>query len=142
MKLEIEIQNNLVHDVPIDGIDSLAHFIWREEATCEGAISVILVSDEDLVKLNKKFLNRDYKTDVIAFELSDETDDWFEGEIYISIETVKVNADTFNVTPYEELKRVVTHGILHFLGYKDNSDENKEKMREREDYYLDKFKQD
>ena len=138
MKLEVDIQNKLTHGISLNGIKELAGLIWYEEAKCDGEILIILVDDDDLVKLNRQFLNRDYKTDVIAFPLSDESDTKFEGEIYISIDRVKENAHSFNVTPDEELKRVVAHGLLHFIGYSDSNEINKKKMHEREDYYLNK----
>ena len=99
-----------------------------------GEVSFIFCSDEYLHDLNVKFLNHDTLTDIISFDES--LGDEINGEIYISVERVKENAGSYDVTFDEELDRVMIHGILHFCGLKDKSDEESEAMRKAENEAL------
>jgi rRNA maturation RNase YbeY len=99
-----------------------------------GDISVIFCSDEYLLQVNRQFLSHDYYTDVITFDNSD--DKVVSGDIFISIDTVKSNADFYKQIFNDELHRVIIHGILHLLGYKDKSSKQKVMMTNKEDYYL------
>jgi len=101
-----------------------------------GDISIIFCSDEYLLKINKQYLEHDYYTDVITFDNSD--DNCVSGDIFISIDTVKSNAEYFKQEFQSELHRVIIHGILHLLGYNDQTKAQSRVMREREDYYLNK----
>lgn len=102
-----------------------------------GDISVIFCSDEYLLKMNKTHLNHDYYTDIITFNYVDEN--LISGDLFISIDRVKENAVKFEVSFYEELYRVILHGILHLVGYNDKTDDEKKVMREKENYYLSKI---
>jgi len=137
--LALTIHNDQELPVDLHGVDELARHVWQTEASQDGEISIILVDDKKLTEINVRFLERDYRTDVIAFPLSDADDDVFEGEIYISVERVIENAAIFQVKPYHELRRVVVHALLHFLGYSDKEVVLKQKMTERENFYLEQF---
>ena len=96
------------------------------------SINYIFCSDEYLLNINKEYLDHDYYTDIISFPFS-ESPDPIQGDIFISIDRVIENASD-NKTMFEhELLRVMSHGLLHFLGYKDKSDKNKAEMRNAED---------
>jgi rRNA maturation RNase YbeY len=83
---------------------------------------------------NRSYLGHDTFTDIITFDYSDR--DLISGDIFISIDRVRENAP-INNTPFEnELSRVIIHGILHLLGYKDKGKKEKEIMRKKEDFYL------
>jgi len=97
-------------------------------------INYIFCTDDYLSHLNKKFLSHDTLTDIISFDYS--VGKTISGDIFISIDRVKENAKTFNVTFAEELNRVIIHGVLHFCGYKDKSENEKTTMRDKENYYL------
>jgi rRNA maturation RNase YbeY len=99
-----------------------------------GNINIILLGDEELRKINIEFLSHDYYTDIITFDYSEGLT--LSGDIYISMERVKDNAERFNVTGDNELLRVIIHGILHLIGYKDSSESEKKKMRFMEDNCL------
>jgi len=99
-----------------------------------GDINFIFTSDNFLLEINKKHLSHNYFTDIITFNYCSEN--LVSGDIYISLDTVKNNSHLFNVTYYEELSRVIIHGILHLLGFNDSNDKEKVEMREKEDYYL------
>jgi rRNA maturation RNase YbeY len=89
--------------------------------------------------MNVSYLNHDTLTDIITFDNS-ETEGLIVGDIFISIDRVQENATTFEVEFTDELHRVMVHGALHLLGYKDKKKAEKEKMREKENYYLKKRK--
>lgn len=101
------------------------------------SLNYVFCNDNYLLEINKKYLNHDYLTDIITFDLSD--NGLTEGEIYISIERVKENAGSENCTFKEELLRVVFHGALHLCGYKDKTISEKKIMRSKENYYLARY---
>lgn len=137
--LDLTIQNGQDRTIDLKGIDELAQLVWKSEAKKAGEITIVLVDDEQLTKINIKFLTKDYKTDVIAFPLSDEGDDLFEGEIYISVDRIIENATIYKVAPSHELRRIVVHALLHFLGYSDKEKSLKQEMTKRENFYLKHF---
>lgn len=98
-----------------------------------GPISIIFCSDEYLLEINKTYLDHDYFTDIISFPYSKNP---IEGDIYISIDRIRENAKEYHVTFDHELHRVIIHGILHFLGYRDKTEEEQNTMTTKEDYYL------
>ena len=103
-----------------------------------GNINFIFTSDKHLLKINKEYLSHKYYTDIITFNYCE--NNIVSGDIFISVETVKNNSSRFNVTFFEELHRVIIHGVLHLLGFDDQSDEEKVIMREKENYYLERLK--
>lgn len=97
-------------------------------------INIIFLSEEELLKINIDFLNHNYYTDVITFDYSMENK--ISGEIYISIDTVKKNAEKYQQQFETELYRVMIHGVLHLCKYKDKTKKQKEKMTQKENFYL------
>lgn len=110
----------------------------REEGCQQGDINFIFTSDKYLLDINKKYLNHNYYTDIVTFNYC--INSTINGDIFISIETVKNNSRRFGVNMIEELHRVIIHGILHLIGYDDQNDTQKALMREKENYYLDRLK--
>jgi len=106
----------------------------KEGLTIE-TLQYIFCSDKYLLGINKSYLQHDYYTDIISFDLS-ETKGKLVGEVYISVDRVKENAKTHNKTMKEELLRVIFHGALHFCGYKDKKPSDIKKMRAQEDKWL------
>ncbi len=99
-----------------------------------GTINYIFCDDEYLLKINQDFLQHDYYTDIITFDKVRGKS--ISGEIFISLQRVKENAEIFQ-KPYEqERRRVMAHGILHLCGYKDKTPEEQEIMRSKENFYL------
>ncbi len=114
-------------------IEWILHSI-ENELLKEGDINYIFCDDEYLLNLNFKYLKHNTLTDIISF---DETlGKLISGDIFISIDRVTENALNFKASFKDELERVMIHGILHFCGYNDKTKEEKELMREKEDYYL------
>lgn len=106
----------------------------KNEGFSVGELSFIFCDDKYLHKINLEFLNHDTLTDIITFDYSSE--DEIAGEIYISIDRVNENAKAFNQDTAQEIRRIIIHGVLHLLGYKDKSPEEKTQMTSKEDYYL------
>lgn len=98
-------------------------------------LQYIFCSDKYILGINKSYLQHDYYTDIISFDLS-ETKGKLIGEVYISIDRVKDNAKTHKTSLKEELLRVIFHGALHFCGYKDKKPADIKKMRAQEDKWL------
>lgn len=102
-----------------------------------GQINFVFTSDEELLKLNRQFLDHDTYTDIITFDSCEGKT--INGDIIISVERVQENAKKFSAAASEELKRVIIHGILHLCGYKDKSKADAELMRKKENLALKKF---
>ena len=101
-----------------------------------GSLNYIFCSDRFLKKMNKQFLNHDYHTDIITFPTSEPGDKNINGDIYISIDRIKDNAAQYGVSVFDELHRVMVHGLLHLCGYGDKTDREKSTMRKQEDECL------
>lgn len=112
-------------------IRTLLNIVASNKGQTIGFLSYVFVSDEDLLKINQEHLRHDTYTDIITFDLSENTT-VVEGEIYISIERVNENAIKHQATPDDELIRVISHGLLHLLGYKDKTKAEAKEMREQE----------
>ena len=121
-------------------IRSLIKLLCLKENKKLGFINCIFCSDEYLGEINKKYLGHDYYTDIITFDHKD-TEDNVEGDLYISSERIKENAKNFGVKTEEELIRVVIHGVLHLIGYKDKSKKEKMIMTQKENKYISLYKE-
>lgn len=115
---------------------------WLKESVVSegfkiGEINIIFCSDSELLKINKEFLEHDYLTDVITFDYS--LEGVVGGDIYISVETVRSNAETFFCGFRSEILRVMVHGVMHLCGQKDKSVKERKMMQEKENYYLSKI---
>lgn len=95
-----------------------------------GEIAYIFCSDEKILEVNRKFLNHDYYTDVITFDYSEGNK--ISGDIFISLDTVKSNAEELGIDYFNELERIIIHGILHLCGFKDKEPKDKEEMTYQE----------
>lgn len=105
-----------------------------EEGFRVGDINVIFCSDPYLLGINRQYLQHDYYTDIITFDYCE--GGVLSGDLFISIDTVKGNAEEYDVMFHVELLRVIIHGVMHLAGYKDKTDTDAAKMRERENHYL------
>jgi probable rRNA maturation factor len=129
-------------DLEIPGFNS-EFFVYSltDLIKCErkslGEITVVFCSDDYLLDVNKQYLNHDYFTDIITFDYSEGL--VMSGDLFISYDRVLDNANTFNVEVLTELSRVIFHGVLHLCGYKDKSDMDVILMRDKENFYLDRF---
>ena len=123
---------------PLKQRNALKAFIEKQVEAQSGKqieLSIVFCSDKYLLKVNQDYLQHDYYTDIITFPFSS-TKSKIEGEIYISIDRVRDNAKQLGVTINEELYRVVFHGVLHLLGFKDKNKAQQAEMRLNEDKWL------
>ena len=111
----------------------LERIILSEDKKLE-EISYIFCDDEYLLNINQEYLDHDTYTDIITFDYC--VGNILQADIYISTERVKENAESFQVDFDEELRRVLSHGILHLCGYKDKTPVDQKVMSEKEDFYL------
>lgn len=120
------------------GLKSFILSIFKKEKKKLISLNYIFCSDERVLEINRQFLQHDYYTDIITFELSPPGAP-VEGEIYISTDRVKDNAENHDSSITRELHRVIFHGVLHLCGYKDKTAKEEKAMREKEDYYLKQY---
>lgn len=104
------------------------------EGYCIDTVNFNFVSDRTIVIQNKKYLNHNFPTDIITFDYT--VQHYIAGDIYISLDTVLYNSNKFNVNFNNELNRVMIHGLLHLMKFKDKSKSEKVLMRMKENYYL------
>ena len=111
--------------------------IIDSEGFDEGEINYIFCDDDYLHKINVDYLDHDTLTDIISFDYTE--GNLLQGDIFVSVERVRENSNDFNVAFEDEIKRVLSHGILHYCGYKDKSPEDELLMRSKEDEKIQMF---
>jgi rRNA maturation RNase YbeY len=134
------ISFNYENDFELSNKEQLSNWISRviaSEEKKEGEINYIFCDDDYLLNLNEQYLNHDTLTDIISFDYSMGNE--IHGDIFISTERVKDNATDFKVSFEEELKRVMVHGVLHYCGFKDKTEEDEALMRSKEDEKIKMF---
>lgn len=119
-------------------IKKIIKIVYENENVYDYHISIIFTNDELVSSLKKSFFKINELTDVIAFRLNDYSEKNVEGEVYISVERVFYNAKKYNEKKTNEISRVLIHGILHLLNYKDNEKESKDLMTSKENHYMTK----
>jgi rRNA maturation RNase YbeY len=107
--------------------------VEKEKRVC-GDISFVFETDEAVYLVNTEYLQHDWYTDVISFDYNEGKR--VNGDIIISVDRVRENAARFGVTPEEEMRRVIIHGVLHLIGYEDGSEEERKNMTRLENKYL------
>ncbi len=117
-------------------ISDLAQTVLSNEGVLEAEISIVIVDDEYIIRLNQEYLNKNTTTDVLSFRLTDDTGDKLEGEVYANIEQITRQASDYHVLMEDEISRIVIHGVLHLLGFDDQTGEQNKIMTEKEDQYL------
>ena len=133
----IDVELDPQFDGPKDSmVSSLLSHVMLSEGISQADLLLIFCDDDLLADLKKKFFGVNHYTDVIAFRLNEYEEKNVEGEIYISLPRAKENANKFNQSFYKELGRLIIHGGLHLLGYKDDTKKNKLEMEKKEDLYL------
>ncbi|MAM14089.1 MAG: rRNA maturation RNase YbeY [Candidatus Marinimicrobia bacterium] len=138
INVQIETDQKLVK-LKEKSIIKLVSVVMKSEDIKTAEILLIFTTDNVLMELKKKYFNQEHYTDVIAFRLNDYNEDKVEGEIYISVPQVRNNAKQYNQAFNKELSRIIIHGSLHLLNYKDKTPQEKIKMTEKEDYFLNKI---
>jgi rRNA maturation RNase YbeY len=127
-------KTHLANRVKLKGFIEL---IFRKEGKKLGGLNYVFCSDKELLKINRDFLHHDNYTDIITFDISDGPS--IQGEIYISVDRVRDNARRLGVSIKSELHRVIFHGALHLCGYRDKSNKDTKKMRQKEDMLINQY---
>lgn len=109
--------------------------VAQSESRRIGSVNVIFCSDPYLLDINIKYLGHNYFTDIITFDYCEK--DILSGDLFISVDTVRDNAEYYKTDFDEELHRVIVHGLLHLIGYDDHTEEDQKMMRYKENFYLD-----
>jgi len=139
VKLQIFTEHARAPKFNCGEVSFLVRHILNEEGKEFDNRNVVLVGDDYLVEINRKFLNHDYTTDVISFDLGD--DGIIDGEIYISIDRARNQARRYKVSLEMEALRLIVHGILHLSGWDDRTRSQKLRMRKRENVFIQAFYQ-
>ncbi|WP_396602598.1 rRNA maturation RNase YbeY [Algibacter sp. R77976] len=137
------INYNYETDFKLDSEEQISKWIAdtiSSENHKHDEINYVFCDDEYLHKLNVEFLDHDTLTDIISFDYS--IGKIVQGDIFISVERVADNAKDFGTSFNDELNRVIIHGILHYCGYKDKTDDDAKLMREKENHYLSQLTED
>ena len=136
--MTIPIQFNFLEPIDLRDRNRLKKFLislFKKEGKGLNELQYIFCSDRYLLEINRQYLNHDYYTDIITFDLS-ERNQLINAEIYISVDRVRENAGDYNSSLKKELHRVIFHGALHLCGYKDKRPQDQKLMRQMEDKYL------
>ncbi|MCX7954806.1 MAG: rRNA maturation RNase YbeY [Bacteroidales bacterium] len=120
-------------------IKELIKKIFIDFNISEADITIIFVNNNFIRRLNKQYFKRNYNTDIITLNYNDVKDKNIIADIFISTEQVKENSKDYKCDFKTELLRVIVHGILHTIGFSDNSNEEKQKMHDLENYYIKVF---
>ena len=115
-------------------VQSYIYVILSLQNISHGQFDFNFISNDEIISINKKHLNRDYPTDIISFNLG--TIDNIVGDVYISVEQAQINAREYNQTLDTELKRLIIHGVLHLLDYRDYTDDEKTIMHREQERLL------
>jgi rRNA maturation RNase YbeY len=138
----MDISFNFPSRISLSNRTELKHFIsaiFKKEKKRASALDFVFCSDKYLLQINKDFLQHNYFTDIITFDMTEPGSGNIVGEVYISTDSVRTNARRFETTIIKELHRVIFHGVLHLCGYADKTSREKEVMTQKEDYYLARY---
>ena len=119
-------------------LENLVNRLKKDLNFSVSSLQINIVSSQCITKINSEFLNHDYSTDIVTLNYSGRSRE-LEGELYISYDDAKKNADSFGCSLNSEIIRLVIHGILHMLGYDDHTDEDIARMKEVENKFVIKF---
>ena len=135
--IDIEVTNDYNSNLSYDrkSIKYLFEQVFNKENIHSAKLLLILSDRKYLNELKKEYFGLDYFTDVIAFNLNEKNEN-INGEIYVSIDDVILNSKQFNESINQEFKRIIIHGLLHVLGYNDDTDKNKNNMTKLENKYM------
>lgn len=130
-------QNTTMPDIQKTEVSDWLKQVAAIHGKVVGDICYIFVDDETILDVNRRFLGHDYYTDHIGFDYSQ--GNAIGGDIYISLDTVRTNAELYAATFRQELHRIIVHGLLHLCGLRDKTDEEEKQMHRAEDAALERL---
>lgn len=144
--IQIELFNESGLDTPLSESDFLkiANLVSKVENRYFSLLELVYVDEKTIIEVNKKYLNHDYVTDIITFPYSEAGIDLIsqeiEGTIYMCTQRIIEQSDELTIPAKEEFSRVYIHGLLHLCGYHDDNQSSKQEMTEKENFYLQRIK--
>jgi rRNA maturation RNase YbeY len=143
----LSVNNPSEYDLPVtqESLEELLHLIETGEDIKFQLVELVYLDEEGIVEINKKYLQRDYVTDIISFnyddvEPSDSSEKGIEGTLYCCAPRIAEQSAELESDPKQEFYRIFIHGLLHLTGYNDSSPKEKETMTRLENHYLEQFK--
>ena len=124
------------HRVNNRALVNLSRKVFKGEETTQAECNIVVLDDKRMIAMNGGYLNHWYVTDVLAFPLHESTEQGIEGEVYVNVDQARRQAREYGVTLKNELARLVIHGVLHIIGYRDSTKIQKARMSRLEDKYL------
>lgn len=126
-------------ELNVNALTEIAAIICGDHSVKEGEVGFIFVETDYIIKLNQQYFDKSTTTDVISFLLSDPEEAAVTGEVYVCADTGRLQAKNYSVTVENELLRLAIHGLLHVLGYDDQTTVEKTEMTQKEDFYLEQI---
>ncbi len=136
---KLEIFNPSGHTLPFDSrqVSNLIRSVELNENIRFSDLEIVFTDEAEIIKINSQYLQKDYVTDIISFRYDeDSANKSIEGTLYCCAPRIEEQSREFDTDPEEEFLRVIVHGALHLAGYDDQTDQDKEKMTNRENFYL------
>ena len=127
-------QNTAMPDISEAEVSAWVRQVAKGYGKVVGDVNYIFVDDETILDINRRFIGHDYYTDHIGFDYSE--GNALSGDIYISLDTVRTNAEQYGAKQEEELRRIIIHGLLHLCGLHDKTPEERARMQQAEDIAL------
>jgi len=137
--IEIEIFNQSGQPLPLSESDTqhIVSAVMVHEKCAFRLVEIVYVDENEIIRINKQYLDRDYVTDIISFRYDESADnDRIEGTLYCCAPRIREQSLEFGEPVKREFFRILIHGLLHLVGYEDQPEEEKDKMRARENFYL------
>ena len=119
-------------------IETLVSLIEHHEQRSFSLLEFVFTDSTEIQRINKKFLQHNYVTDVITFPYHDEDTDGIEATVYGCAQQIIKQSDIYGTSQYDEFSRIVIHALLHLVGYDDTDEPSRNNMQEREQFYLNK----
>ena len=140
-EIEIIVSDEVIELFPLKQkqVHGYAENVLKSNGIKKYDINIVFINNEKMSELNEKYKKRKGTTDVLSFNLSDDTSEKVKGEVYISLERAKEQSMDYNVLYEEEIIRLVTHGLLHLAGRTHDSDEEYQSMMEDTEKYVNNF---
>ncbi|CAN5246893.1 rRNA maturation RNase YbeY [soil metagenome] len=138
---KLEIFNPSGHTLPFNSrhVSKLIRSIELKEKVRFSDLEIVFTDEEEIIKINSQYLDKDYVTDIISFRYDEgSADKAIEGTLYCCASRIEEQSREFDTDPEEEFLRIIVHGALHLAGYDDQTEQDKENMRNLENFYLTK----
>lgn len=140
-EMEILVSDEIagMFPLPLGKVQTFAMDVIESSGIGEYSINIVCIGNERMAELNEKYKHRSGATDVLSFNISEDSSDIVEGEIYVSLESAKTQSSEFAVSYNEEIIRLITHGLLHLAGRTHASDDDYQSMMKDTNTFVDKF---